>query len=34
MKIKEIQQIKVKSIITTEKDIVKLPNDFFQKHHI
>ena len=32
--IKEIQQTKVGHIITTEKDIVKLPDEFFQKHHI
>ena len=32
--IKEIQLANVDHIITTEKDIVKLPNEFLQKHHI
>ena len=25
---------KIENLITTEKDIVKLPNEFLQKHHI
>tara|TARA_B100001029_G_C15063817_1_gene461359 strand:- start:7807 stop:8838 length:1032 start_codon:yes stop_codon:yes gene_type:complete len=32
--IKELSKIKTKNLITTEKDIVKLPNEFFKNYHI